>query len=658
MDLTRGGGSGSFYIQWNGLYKLTTAASVPYYTSQYAPSANNGWTRRGFGMVTIGADIHDFTASTLQIEEELSDVIGGNLQSTILKLLLVTSILMVLVIIIAIRLAGGLTRNINRLVGGISRFRAGERQFRFNSKMVDEFGLIADSFDEMAESIVDSVKNPLTITDLDHKIIYMNQEGLNYSGMEIEGVTGKPYRDYSIYPADTEFDPIKALDEDRDTEIYYDEVTRRYVKGIARWFYDREGNKIGYTVLTTNVTDMVKRQLELEKAVNEANIANMHKGEFLARMSHEIRTPMNAIIGITKIVLNKLNSGEGGAEDLAEIKGQMQQIETSSQHLLGLLNDILDISKIDADKMEISTDKLDIIKIIRTVDGIIRPRCDDKHLTFNVNVGAIEPQALMGDQLRLRQVLINLLGNAVKFTPQYGSIDFTVEKLGSEAGDSIIRFTIKDTGIGISDDVKEKIFAPFEQAASKISDSSGGTGLGLAISRRIVELMGGQIEVSSAIGKGSVFTFTIRMKEITDVVVGDVKYVDAIGKFVNHRALVVDDIEVNRIVVSGLLEETGIEIEEAEDGKEAVDKFIASPDGWYDIIFMDVHMPKMDGYEATEAIRAAKDREDAHTVTIAALTANAFKEDMDRAKASGMDVHIAKPVDADRLVEVLFERLK
>ncbi|MDR3225776.1 MAG: response regulator [Clostridiales Family XIII bacterium] len=657
MDLTRDGGSGSFYILWSGLYKLTTAASIPYYTGQYAPSEKNGWSKRGFAMVTIGAGLDDFTAPARQTHEKLSDAISDNVQDTMMQLLITTGILIVLVIFIAIWLASWITGNITRLVKGISRFRAGERHFRFNSKTKDEFGLLADSFDEMAESIVDSVKNPLSILDMNRNIIYMNPSGLRYSGKELEDVTGKSYDEYSAYPVNTEFDPIKALEEERDTEVYYSDATQSYVKGIANWFYDREGVKIGYMVLTADVTDMVMKQQELEKAVNDANSANLHKGEFLARMSHEIRTPMNAIIGITNIVLNKLSGVGVEEENLAEIEAHMQQIETSSQHLLGLLNDILDISKIEAGKIEISEDKMDLIKTITTVEGIIRPRCEEKHLTFNVHIDDFDAQVFMGDQLRLRQVLINLLGNAVKFTPERGRINFTVKKLDREGGQTTVKFTIKDTGIGISDEVREKIFAPFEQATSQITNQYGGTGLGLAISRRIVELMGGDIEVDSTVGKGSTFSFSIRMQEVTDATISDANYSDAIGKFENLRALVVDDIDVNRMIVAGLLAETGIQIEEAEDGIDAVNKFTASPDGWYDIIFMDVQMPRMDGYEATTSIRGMKGREDAKTVKIVALTANAFKEDIDKAKASGMDTHVAKPVEADRLVEVLFEYL-
>jgi CheY-like chemotaxis protein len=384
----------------------------------------------------------------------------------------------------------------------------------------------------------------------------------------------------------------------------------------------------------------------------------MHKGEFLARMSHEIRTPMNAIIGITNIALNKIQSGELSAKDITDVEDHMHQIETSSRHLLGLLNDILDISKIEAGKIEISLEKMDLLRVVETVEEIITPRCREKNIEFNVKVDSFEPPTFMSDELRLRQVLINLLGNAVKFTPERGRIDFTVEKLGSSDGMTTTRFTVKDTGIGISDEEKEKIFEPFEQAASKISHRHEGTGLGLAISRRIVEIMGGTIEVESEIDKGSSFTFTIRMEEVTDTGAGGVNYNDAIGKFEGRRALVVDDIEVNRMIVAGLLEGTGIGIEEAGDGAEAIEKFRASADGYYDIIFMDVQMPRVDGYEAAEAIRAMGDRKDSGEVIIIALTANAFKEDIDKAKSSGMNMHVAKPVDADRLVEVLFEYLK
>jgi PAS domain S-box-containing protein len=665
MDLTRDGGSGSFYILWSGLYKLTTAASIPYYTGQYAPSEKNGFSKRGFAMVTIGAGLEDFTAPARETEQNLTKAIDDNMSDTMAQLLITTGILIVLVIFIAIWLASWITNNITRLINGISRFRAGERHFRFHSRTKDEFGMLADSFDEMAESIVDSVKDPLCIIDADQNIVYMNDSGLLFSGKSLDEVVGKPYEDYSAYPKDTEYDPISALENGRDTAIYYDEQTRSYIKGIANRFYDSEGRRIGYIVLSTDVTDMVMKQLELEKAVNDANVANMHKGEFLARMSHEIRTPMNAIIGITNIVLNKLGSGGTGgtggpaAGDLAEIEGHMQQIETSSQHLLGLLNDILDISKIEAGKIEITSEKMDLVKTVATVEDIIRPRCDEKHLEFSVNVDGFEPQAFMSDELRLRQVLINLLGNAVKFTPERGRIDFRVEKLGSENGNSIVRFTVKDTGIGISDESKEKIFAPFEQAASRISyEYGGGTGLGLAISRRIVELMGGRIEVESTVGRGSTFSFTIRMKEYSEGVAASVDFSDAVGKFAGRRALIVDDIEVNRMIVAGLLEDTGIAIEEAEDGIDAVEKFGASADGYYDIIFMDVQMPQMDGYGATQAIRAMKGRSDAQNIPIVALTANAFKDDIDKAKASGMNTHVAKPVDADRLVTVLFEYLK
>ncbi|MDR2610803.1 MAG: response regulator [Clostridiales Family XIII bacterium] len=663
MDLTKDGGSGSFYILWSGLYKLTTAAAIPYYTGQYAPSEENGWSKRGFAMVTIGAGLEDFTKPAQDTGAKLTKAIDKSLNETMLQLVITSIVLILIVILIAIWLASWITNNITRLIRGIARFRAGERQFRFNAPVKDEFGLLADSFDDMAESIVDSVKDPMSIIDINHKIIYINEAGLALNDYKLEDVTGQPYGLYSIYPEGTEYDPIRALENGLDTTVYYSESKGVYVKGIANWFYDMDGNRAGIIILSKDVTDEVTKRLELEEAVTNANIANMHKSDFLARMSHEIRTPMNAIIGITNIALNKFRGGVPDEDAIREVEDYMLQIKTNSRHLLGLLNDILDISKINAGKIEVANEMVDFVEVAKMTADIIKPRCDEKGIAFNVKIDDFSPSTFMSDELTLRQVLINLLGNAVKFTHEGGRIDFIIENLGHDDSNSTdcdasmtrIKFTIRDTGIGISDEEKDKIFEPFEQAVSEASFSHGGSGLGLAISRRMVELMGSHIELESEVGKGSEFTFTLCLEEVAETNREARDYSDVAGRFADKRALIVDDIEINRLVVVGLLEETGIATEEAEDGLQAVEKFRSSPDGYYDIIFMDVQMPHMDGHAASSTIRAMQERNDAKNVVIIALTANAFKEDVDEAKASGMNAHVAKPVDADKLIKVLLE---
>ncbi|GHU66131.1 hypothetical protein FACS189447_06370 [Spirochaetia bacterium] len=394
-------------------------------------------------------------------------------------------------------------------------------------------------------------------------------------------------------------------------------------------------------------------QEDLEKAVADANRANEHKGDFLARMSHEIRTPMNAIIGMTGIVKKKILEPE---LDSTEILGNIGQIEISSQHLLGLLNDILDISKIEAGKIELSDDFLDLPKLISTVTTIIKPRCDDKNITFTINAEFKDPACYTGDSLRLRQVLINLLGNSVKFTPEMGKIEFNVSAKEHKDGKALLAFSVRDSGIGISEEAQKNLFKPFEQTSNQISQKYGGTGLGLAISRSIIQLFGGDITVQSKVGEGSIFGFEIWLPETKPEEEIKVAITDAEGKLKDKRALLVDDVEINRLIAVNMLEYTGILIEEASDGAEALEAFKDSPPGYYDIIYMDVQMPNMNGYESSMAIRNL-DREDAKNVSIVALTANAFKEDIDKAIASGMNAHLAKPLEMDKLLEVTFKLL-
>ena len=419
---------------------------------------------------------------------------------------------------------------------------------------------------------------------------------------------------------------------------------------------DAGGVIIGVVGALADVTGMIRLQKELEEARIAAEAASVAKSEFLSRMSHEIRTPMNAIIGMTQIAQN---SGEP-----ERVMSCLDKIDAASEHLLALINDILDISKIEANKLELQNTTFDLGGCIENIRVMIAVRAEEKKQTFSLRFSDTLPGYLVGDELRLTQVIINLLGNAIKFTPENGSISLDISERGRENGECVLEVRVSDNGIGITPEHQSKLFTPFEQGDGSITREYGGTGLGLAICKYIVELMGGGIWVESVLGEGSMFAFSVRMR-ISDEeayrrsgtaknAVGEVSAagVDNLSEF---TILLVEDVEINREIVFAMLEDTHARIDFAENGAIAVEMFAAAPD-LYDIILMDMQMPVMDGLEATRRIRAL-DAERAGSIAIVAMTANVFKEDVDKCLAAGMNDHIAKPIDSDLLLEKLIHYL-
>ncbi|GHU79092.1 hypothetical protein FACS1894191_1110 [Clostridia bacterium] len=389
---------------------------------------------------------------------------------------------------------------------------------------------------------------------------------------------------------------------------------------------------------------VAERTKELEEKTVAAETASKAKSEFLASMSHEIRTPLNAIIGMTQIA-KKTETKEKADASIDAISG-------ASDHLLGILNDILDMSNIESGQLAVESERFVLRRAMEEVVSIIDVRCAYKALAFTHNVGLLPETAVTGDKLRLKQVLINLLGNAVKFTPEDGAISFAVDIREETATCVEAVFSVRDNGIGIEKEQLAKLFTPFVQGASAGMKHSG-TGLGLAISQKLVAMMGGEIAVSSEPGKGSLFTFTIRLEKAVNVQDDDAFDVpDLTGKHI----LVVEDIEINRIVLTELLAETHAEVDEAVDGVEAVEKFMTSPEGHYSFVFMDLLMPNMNGHDATRTLRSLP-REDARRVPIVALSANAYQEDVEQALEAGMDGHLAKPIDFAGVMRLLSKTL-
>jgi signal transduction histidine kinase/ActR/RegA family two-component response regulator len=401
---------------------------------------------------------------------------------------------------------------------------------------------------------------------------------------------------------------------------------------------------------------ILTKMISIETAKEKADLESVHKSAFLANMSHEIRTPMNAIVGMTTIGISS-----GVPERMVYC---LRKIDNASKHLLGIINDILDMSKIEANKFELSLAEFYFEKMLQRIINVINFRLDEKRQKLTVNIDSAIPRLLFGDDQRLAQVITNLLGNAIKFTPEQGSIDLSARLLGAENGVCTITFTVKDTGIGISAEQKKKLFQSFQQADSDTTRKFGGTGLGLAISKNIVEMMDGSIWVDSEIGKGSAFSFTVKLKQSenkTGASGADPQKIeepppDITGIFAGRRILLAEDMEINREIVIALLESTKIAIDCAENGEEAVSIFTRNPEK-YDLILMDLQMPQMDGFEATRLIRAFEsqsEKSSAHRqVPIVAMTANVFREDIEKCLKAGMNDHVGKPLDINDVLEKL-----
>ena len=384
------------------------------------------------------------------------------------------------------------------------------------------------------------------------------------------------------------------------------------------------------------IAEISEKNRNLVELNDRAMAASKAKSTFLANMSHEIRTPLNAILGMSHIAGKSLDNREKTAASI-------NQITRASNHLLELLNNILDMSKIESGKFFISSEPFHPAAALNEVVDIFIQRCNDSKLTLITDIGALPPMVL-GDSLRLKQVIINLLGNAVKFTDSGGQVNLTVST--RESGDLLtLTVCVSDTGIGMTADQLSRLFTVFEQADSTIAARYGGTGLGLALSQHLVGLMGGEISVSSQLGGGSAFSFTIELPIQTPQNTGrDEERTPDIPDLSGKTILIVDDIEINRIILYELLSATNATIDGAEHGAQAVGMVDNTPENHYDLILMDVQMPVMDGYAATQQIRALP-RSDAATLPIVAMTANAYHEDVERALASGMTAHMAKPVD-------------
>jgi len=391
----------------------------------------------------------------------------------------------------------------------------------------------------------------------------------------------------------------------------------------------------------------------LRKSMLDAEAANIAKSNFLSTMSHEMRTPMNAIIGMVTIGKN--------SEDISRKDYAFDKIEHASRHLLGVINDVLDMSKIEANKIELASVEFDFESMIQRVITVINSRMEEKRQEFSLNIDCNIPKFIIGDDQRLAQVILNLLSNAVKFTPEAGKISLDVSVLEERNGVCELRFEVADNGVGIAPEGQKKLFDKFVQAESGTSREYGGTGLGLAISKSIIELMNGRIWVESAPGKGARFVFTInavrgqrQLARIHENVCmeGEQDGVSsAVGEFAGKRLLLAEDVEINREIIISLLEGTGLIIDSVENGKEALAAIKADCTS-YDIVFMDLQMPKMDGLEATRRIRALPALQD-RKLPIIAMTANVFKNDIEECLAAGMDDHLGKPINIVAIIETL-----
>ena len=402
-----------------------------------------------------------------------------------------------------------------------------------------------------------------------------------------------------------------------------------------------------YYVYQKSKAEEQKQKQLLMNAAEEADAANKAKSAFLLSMSHDIRTPMNAIIGFTNIALHQ--------NTVSDIHDSLEKVQQSSNHLLSLLNDVLDFSRIESGKVTISPEPVDITQLTDNVQAIMNGLLYNRDLKFEVHREGLKNPYVLADVLRIREVLVNLLGNAVKFTKDGGEITLDISSYpGADEKHIITRYVVRDNGIGMSEEFKKKLFDPFSQEDyANARTLYKGTGLGMAITKKYVEMMGGSIAVESKKGAGSTFTVEIPL-ELPEQVIPSEQKQHLHRDLTGIHVLMAEDNDLNAELATMILEDAGMIVTRASDGKEVVDLFKNQPRGTYDLILMDIMMPNMDGHQAAKAIRALGiERSDAVTIPIIALSANAFIDDIQESLDSGMNDHISKPINTEELIDTI-----
>jgi signal transduction histidine kinase len=412
-----------------------------------------------------------------------------------------------------------------------------------------------------------------------------------------------------------------------------------------------------------HLLDLKTEEVKMREAAElEAENASQAKSDFLSHMSHEIRSPLNAVIGMINIA-NEEKTVEG-------IKVYLEKAGNAAKHVLGVINDILDMSKIEANKLELSDSEFDFTKMMTNIVDVTGIKAQEKHIQIVTDMSKDIPSIVICDELRLAQVITNLMTNAIKFTPDNGKVQLNAQKLEEKDDEVTVRIEVVDPGIGISPEQQSKLFSAYNQADRTIAKQFGGTGLGLAISKRIIELMQGKIWIESELGQGAKFIFTLKMKKGKTVATASTGAVEgaAVGApaaapavpsikaadlhLQGYTILAAEDMDFNREVLFKYLEKTGVTIDYAENGKEAVEKFKVNYEK-YCMILMDINMPEMNGDEATRIIRAL-DIPKAKEIPIVAMTADVFKEDVEKCLSVGMNDHISKPI----VPKIIYAKIK
>ena len=427
-----------------------------------------------------------------------------------------------------------------------------------------------------------------------------------------------------------------------------------------RWFHAAgrrarrdDGSPVAFYGLFVDIDDQVKmekqlqqRTAQLQEALAAAQYANQAKTTFLSNMSHDIRTPMNAIIGYTNFALE--------SSDPKVQREYLHSIAVSAKHLLGLINQILEFSRIENRDLEITEELADLNEFCRRLETIFKVDMEERRLTYTFSLD-VRHTSLYMDDTHSFQVLANLINNAIKYTPEGGNISISCKELpGNTADTCILETVVRDTGLGMSQEFLSHAFERFSREQTSTLSGIQGAGLGLTIVKSLVDLMRGTVQIESALGQGTAVTVRIPHRlgpQIAEKTAGESEEPDY-SILAGKRVLVTDDIDINAMIVSKLLISKGCAVERAKDGVESVDMVEKADAGYYDMVLMDIQMPNMNGYDATRAIRALEDREKAG-VLILALTANAFQDDVEKAFAAGMNGHIAKPLDA----KVLFHKM-